>query len=606
MKQAFLKRLYLTFAAMFCIATANAQVSFTAEAPTIVTLDDYFRIEFTVDAQPDNGSFRAPSFEGFDIVAGPSTSTGHSIQYINGRQSSSFSCTYTYLLKPNSTGTHTIAPASVAVDGKVYSTQPLLMEVVKEQNQTSGQSSAGNSNTNDPENSVKEEDVLLLLKLSDTEVYKGEPIHASLVLYTRTEIQDVSNWEMPSFEGFWSQELTTNSYPSRELYNGLVYDTHELKEYIISPQQSGKLQIDPVRLSIVVPVVIQNSRYIDPFMGGREVYYVTREIATPAQTVNVKEFPAGAPKSFAGAVGEFSMQCSMPEQSFAIHTSQAIELTIAGNGNLKFITAPELRLPESFELYEKKVTDNVKTSINGTSGNIVFTYPFVPRAAGEFTIEPIEFTYFDTESNSYKTLATDPMNISVVDDGSGSTHTQKADVDGYGRMKQLNRDIRYIHTDKLAEAAPMTLVLSPGYWLTIVVLIALFIVIYVIMRRRIRQNRNIVARRMKRADKIAVQRLRIAQSYMQQNNRHAFYEELLRAVWGYISDKFNIPVSNLTKETIREEFYRRNISATDAEEFCQVISRADEAQYTPSSDGDMNEIYTDAIDIISRIESAAK
>ena len=160
MKQAFLKRLYLTFAAMFCIATANAQVSFTAEAPTIVTLDDYFRIEFTVDAQPDNGSFRAPSFEGFDIVAGPSTSTGHSIQYINGRQSSSFSCTYTYLLKPNSTGTHTIAPASVAVDGKVYSTQPLLMEVVKEQNQSSGQSSAGNSNTNDPENSVKEEDVL--------------------------------------------------------------------------------------------------------------------------------------------------------------------------------------------------------------------------------------------------------------------------------------------------------------------------------------------------------------------------------------------------------------------------------------------------------------
>ena len=198
------------------------------------------------------------------------------------------------------------------------------------------------------------------------------------------------------------------------------------------------------------------------------------------------------------------------------------------------------------------------------------------------------------------------MTINVEDDGTGAAHVHPAEMNGYGRMKQLNRDIRYIHTDKLSDGVAPMLIFSPLYWLVVVVLVALFIVILVVMRRRIRQSRNIVARRMKHADKIAVQRLRMAQRYMAQNDRHSFYEELLRAVWGYIGDKFNIPVSNLTKETIREEFYRRNLAAADAEEFCQIISRADEAQYTPSSDGDMNEIYAYAIDIISRIESAAK
>lgn len=589
----------LTVVAVLAFTTSKAQVSFTVDAPTIVPMGEYFRAEFTIDTQPDNGSFNAPSFENFDVVAGPTLSTGHSVQYINGRQTSSYSCTYTYVLLPNNAGKHTIGAASISVGGKEYFTQPLLIEVVQERNQIP-------SSPNNPDSSVREEDVVLRLELSDREVYKGEPIRASLILYTRTDIQDVSALELPSFDGFWSQELTSDSYPSREQYNGLVYETYKLKEYVLSPQRSGELNIAPIKIDVVVPVIVQNNRYADPFFGGNEIYYVTRNLATKAETITVKDFPAGAPSSFAGAVGSFKMQSTMPEQSVAIHTSQAIELTIKGSGNLKFITAPKLTLPESFELYDTKVTDN--TTMHGTSGSIVYTYPFVPRAAGKFTIEPIEFSYFDINSNSYHTLSTERITIEVIDDGSSSAQSADSgdEMGSYGRMKQLNRDIRYIYTNKLAEGVAPMFIFSPLYWLLLVALVALFIVILVVLRRRIRQNRNVVARRMKRADKVAVQRLRLAQRYMQQNNRHAFYEELLRAVWGYISDKFNIPVSNLTKETIREEFYRRDIATADAEEFCQVISRADEAQYTPSADGDMNEIYADALDIISRIESAIK
>ena len=291
------------------------------------------------------------------------------------------------------------------------------------------------------------------------------------------------------------------------------------------------------------------------------------------------------------------------------NSAEKVEITLSGSGNLKFITTPKLRLPESFELYDTKVQDNVKVSSAGTTGSITYTYPFVARSAGEFVIEPIVFTYFDLVKGEYVTLSSERFVLTVKDDGtaaSASAPTVDSYADFGGRMKQLDRDIRYIHTGKLQPRAAAIFIYTPMWWLVVVAMVAMFVAIYVVMRRRIRENRNIVARRMKRADKVAVQRLRLAQRSMQEGNRHAFYEEMLRAMWGYISDKFNIPLSLLTKETIREELYRRGVSASDAEQFCLIISRADEAQYAPSTDGDMGEVYGDAVEIISKIEAVVK
>lgn len=584
---------------------AWGQVSFTVDAPALTALGQPFRVEFTVDAEPERNSFKAPAFEGFEVLAGPSVSTGHSIQFINGKQSSTYNCTYTFVLLPSESGTFTIGSASIKVDGKSYRTRSLPVEVIAENSGGGGgtQQPAEQS----PESRINKDDIVLKLLVSDTDVYKGESIRAWLVLYTRVNIDNIESLDMPSFDGFWSQELTFDNTPSREQLNGRVYEAYKIKELLLSPQQSGRIVIPAATMSVLAQVVVEDKRHFDPIFGGRQIYHVARELKTAPIAINVKEFPAGAPASFNGAVGSFTLASRMPSSELESNSADQIEITISGSGNLKFITAPRLVLPDSFEKYDTKVVDNVKLAASGTSGSITYTYPFVARSAGEFRIEPVLFSYFDPTTGEYHTLATEAMTITVKDDGTAALAPVVGGYAGYGgTMRQLDRDIRYIHTDRLPHRAAGMMILTPVYWLVVVVIVALFVVAYVLLRKRIRDNRNVVARRMKRADKVAVQRLGMARRSMEEGKRHAFYEEMLRAMWGYISDKFNIPVANLTKETIREVLYRRGVSAEVAEQFCEIISRSEEAQYAPSAEGDMSEVYAFAAEVISKIEDVVK
>ncbi|MBQ3249079.1 MAG: protein BatD [Alistipes sp.] len=597
-------RFILVLVALISSSVAWGQVSFTVDAPALTALGQPFRVEFSVDAEPERDSFKAPSFEGFEVLAGPSVSTGHSIQFVNGKQSSSYNCSYTFVLLPSESGTYTIGSASIKVDGKSYTTKPLPIEVIAEEG---GAGSTERTTEQRPESRIAKDDILLKLLVSETEVYKGESIRAWLVLYTRVNIDSIESLDMPSFDGFWSQELTFDNTPSREQVNGRVYEAYKIKELLLSPQQSGKIVIPATTMSLLAQVVVEDKRHFDPIFGGRQIYHVQRELKTQPITINVKEFPAGAPASFNGAVGSFRLTSRMPQSEIESNTADQMEITITGSGNLKFIAPPTLSLPESFEKYDTKVVDNVKLAASGASGSITYTYPFVARSAGEFHIDPVLFSYFDPATGQYHTLATEAATITVTDDG---TSVAAPVVGGYagfgGTMRQLDRDIRYIHTDKLPRRAAEMMVLTPLYWLVVVAIVALFVVAYVLLRKRIRDNRNVVARRMKRADKVAVQRLRMAQRSMEGGNRHAFYEEMLRAMWGYISDKFNIPVSNLTKETIREVLYRRGVAADVAEQFCEIISRSEEAQYAPSTEGDMGEVYAFAAEVISKIEDVVK
>jgi hypothetical protein len=583
---------------------ASAQVSFTAKAPALTALGQPFNVAFVVDAEPEKGSFRAPKFEDFDILAGPSTSVGQSMQFINGRQSSSYNCTYTFTIMPREEGIFTIGAASVAVDGKTYTTKPLTIEVVKERKGGEGSGSAGATS----DGAIGKDDILLILKVSDTDLYKGESLRASLMLYTRVTVENIESLTMPPFDGFWSQELTFDNAPSREKYNDRVYETYKITELLLSPQESGKIVIPEALMTVGVQVAVQNARSYDPFFGGRQVYRVSRELRSAPVTINVKEFPSGAPQSFNGAVGNFSLQSTMPQAEIVANSADQIELTLSGTGNLKFITAPRVSFPESFEVYDTKVVDNGKLTASGTSGSITYTYPFIARAAGTFTIPRIEFSFFNPETNAYETLQTEPFTLVVKDDGSSmQSAPASAAYNNYGgTMRQLDRDIRFIHTGDLPRKAASAFILTPLYWLAVVLMIALFVVAYAALRKRIRERNNTVARRMRHADKMAVQRLRMAERYMKEQNRHAFYEEMLRAMWGYISDKFNIPVSSLTKEKIREELYRRNVLEATAEQFCEVISRSEEAQYAPSASGEMTDIYAEAVEVISKIESAVK
>lgn len=596
-------------------ALADEEVTFEANSPLTVAVGGAFRVEFALNAKPDGGTFQAPSFEGFDVLAGPAESTGSSIQIINGSMTKSVSHTYTYVLLPQSAGTVTIGAAEVKVDGRTYRTQPLPIEVVDEgesgHQQQQPSSGSGSRNRSDVQNQIGKDDILLRAVVSRNSVYKNEPLHVAFKLYTRVPYVNIVPESAPSFNGFWSQDLTDpNSVQvSRETYNGKVYETRVLYDYLLYPQQVGKLTIDPVEMTVVAQVVIQ-SRNADPFFGtGREVLNVPRKVQSQRTTVNVKSLPSGAPASFSGAVGSFTMDTEFPSERLAANSGANITVKISGRGNLTFVQAPKLQLPASFELYNVKTTESINASSTGISGYRQFEYPFIARAQGSYEVEPVEFTYFDPQRMEYVTLTSKPLSLEILPDASGGGDAVV--MQGRGMSKEevrlLGQDIRFI---KLGGAQLRTVAVpflfSPTYWMLLAAVLILFAWAYVALRHRIRESQNIALVRGKRANKVAVQRFRTAKRYMEEQNRHAFYEEMLRALWGYMSDKFNIPMANLTKENVREELHKRGVSAEDSQRFTDIITRCDEAQYSPVESTRMGDVYSEGVNLISRIESVIK
>ena len=449
---------------------------------------------------------------------------------------------------------------------------------------------------------------MLRLVLSKRSVFKGEPIRAILKLYSRVNLAGSEGAKMPAFNGFWSQQMDIEQGPFRETIDNKVYEAYNIAEYILYPQQGGTLTIDPAELTVVARVMIKSNRGFDPFFGGgHEMYNVRRTLKTPEVKVQVKEFPAGAPASFSGAVGRYTMSQKLSSAEVAANSAVTLQLTISGTGNLNFISAPALSLPSSFELYEVKSEEKIQNSASGSVGYRRFDYPFIVRAEGEYEIAPVEFSYFDLDKQSYVTLST-PMSKIVVTPDKSAASTQQQLAVGVKReeVRLLGEDIRFI---KLGAPSLRSVVapfaLSPLYWLVVVTLLLMAVVAYFAVRKYIRDNRNVVLVKGKRANKMAVKRFRIAEKYMREGDRRAFYEEMLRAMWGYLGDKFNIPVADLTREVVRQELSRRGASA-EAESIIAVIARCEEAQYSPVASVDMTEIYEDGVDAVSKISSAIK
>lgn len=609
--------LVLLFVGIVFRAEAAGKVTFEASSPLTVAVGEAFRVEFTLNAEPDKESFKAPSFEGFDVLAGPSISTGESLSIVNGSMTKSYSYNITYVVLAQQAGNLTVGSAQIAADGTVYRTNPLPIEVVQEQgsnpNAQGGREtdqSQGSEASNNAQRQIAKDDILLRTIVSRTSVFKGEPLRVTFKLYERVNVVGYDGVKFPSFNGFWAQELNTGNAPRRrETYNGKVYETLVAREFLLYPQQSGTLTIDPAELTAVAQVVVQ-SRNIDPFFGGgHEVYNVPRKVQSQRVTVTVKPLPSGAPESFNGAVGRFTLDATLPPDRIAANSASTYTVKIAGSGNLTLVQAPKLTLPTSFEQYNVKTTESINTSAAGISGYRQFEYPFIARAEGTYEIEPVEFTYFDPERMRYITLQAKPLTLDVTPDASGNDSTPF--VQGRGMSKEdvrlLGQDIRFIklgNPQLRIDRKPF--LFSTAYWLLLTAILFAFGSVYIALRRRIREMQNVALVRGKRANKVAIQRFRAAKRYMEEQNRHAFYEEMLRALWGYMSDKFNIPVANLTKENVREELHKRGIPAEQSLRFTSIVTQCDEAQYSPAASSQMSDVYAEGVDFISRIESAIK
>ena len=598
-------------------ARADEKVTFETNAPMLVSAGEAFRIEFALNAKPDDNSFVPPSFDGFDVLAGPAVSQGSSIRIINGEMSKSINYTITYVLLPQKSGDFRIGAAEAKVKDKTYRTRETIIEV---RDNSSGDASGAGQSANRQQdddnasleskagNQIGKDDLMLRLALSRRNVYKGEPIRATLKLYSRVNVVGSEGAKMPTFNGFWSQELETEQGPFRETVGGKVYEAYNIAEYLLYPQQNGTLRIEPSELTVVVQVVLQSNRGFDPFFGGgHEIYNLRRKLVTPEVTVSVKDFPAGAPASFTGAVGRYTMEAKLSTDRLEANSAATATVKISGTGNLNFLQAPKLELPTSFELYDVKSDESLRTNGSGNTGYRRFEYPFIARAEGDYTIPPIEFTYFNPETEKYVTISSQAFPIAITPDRNGggasqgvTTVAKKEDV------RLLGNDIRFIKLGSPALRSHVTpLILSPLYFIVAAAILILFAAVYAAMRKHIRDSRNTALVKGRRANKVAVQRFRTAAKYMKEQNRHAFYEEMLRALWGYLSDRFNIPVADLTKESVREELARRG-AHDEARLITEIISECEEAQYSPSASVRMDEVYAEGIDIISRIESAIK
>ena len=623
MKVLFAKIGCVLFCALGCLPLRAAEkVSFEASSPLMVAMGEAFRVEFALNASPDEDSFAAPSFEGFDVLAGPAVSKGSSIRIVNGSMSKSVNYTITFVLLPQAVGNHTVGSAEIAVDGVAYRTKPLAIEVVGETGgasagmQSGADASAGSQSAQQSAESaarqqIGKDDILLRAIVSRTSVYKGEPLRVTFKLYERASVVGYQDVRFPSFNGFWAQELNTdNARRERETFNGKVYETLVAREFLLYPQQAGTLTIEPAELTAMVQVVVPGSRSIDPFFGGgHEVYNVPRKLQSQRIGVTVKPLPAGAPAGFSGAVGRFDMQTVPPAGQLSANSAATYTVKISGTGNLTFVQAPKLVLPASFEQYNVKTTESINTSAAGISGYRQFEYPFIARAEGAYDIEPVEFSYFDPSRMEYRTLSSKALALEVLPDASGGGETVVMQGRGISKeeVRLLGQDIRFI---KLGGAQLRShrrpLLFSGLYWAALAFILVFFGAVYFVLRKRIRDSQNAVLVRGRRASKVAVQRFRAARKYMEQQDRHAFYEEMLRALWGYVSDKLNIPVANLTKENVREELHKRGVPAEQSQRFTAIIARCDEAQYSPAASARMSDVYDEGVDLVSHIETMIK
>lgn len=602
--------LLFTILAAWQVKAAD-KVRFVAEAADVVVSGDQVRLVFTVNSQ-DIKDFRAPSIKGFDVLMGPSRSQQSSIQIINGKRTSNSSTAFTYILLAGSPGTYTIPAASVEVNGEKVFSNAISIKVLP-QDQTSGNSgnngggSASSSRSQAAGSRISANDLFITATASKTTVHEQEAILLTYKVYTVVNLRQLYG-KMPDLKGFHTQEveLPQQKTFTLEHYKGRNYNTTVWSQYVLFPQQTGKLEIPSITFDGVVAQQTISDDPFDAFFNGGGYVEVKKKITTPKVVINVQPLPA-KPAGFSGAVGEFKLASSINATDVKTNDAVTIKLTLSGTGNMKLIGTPEVKFPQDFEIYDSKVTDDYKLTNSGLTGTKTFEYLAIPRHAGNFMIPVIEFTYFDLKSNSYKTLKTEAYNLKVAK-GQGNADQVISDFTNKESVKMLGKDIRFI---KLGDSS-----LRPkgdfffgtvGYYLCYLIPLLLFVVFAVIYRQKALENANVAKVKTKKANKVATRRMKLAGKLLAENKKNEFYDEVLKALWGYISDKLSIPVSQLSKDNIEAELTNYGVQEALIAEFIGVLNECEYARYAPGNENEaMDKVYSASVEVISKMENSIK
>ena len=585
-------------------------IRFTMEAPEAVAVGDQFRLSFTLN---ESGSdLQLPDLSNFDLLMGPSTSQSSSFQMINGKTTQSTSFSYIFVLRAKKEGKFTIRPASIKVDGKTYESNSLDIQVVKgqpQQQQSSAAQQGSQAQEATPTGNISKENLFVRLSLDKSSVSKGEQIRATVKLYISQNVplNGFDEVKLPSYEGFWTKEIDVPQQVNftREVYNGKIYQVGILKKTILFPQQTGNIKIDPFEITCLVrQKVRQQQGLFDDFFDNYRV--VKAKVVSDPITVNVKDLP-NQPANYSGAVGNFNFTGALDKTDIKSNEAVTLKLTVNGSGNLTLINPPKIELPEDFEAYEPKTNQNTVANDNGLSGSVSFEYLFIPRFAGNFKIPAIEFVYFNPSTRQYETRSTQAFTLNVQ---KGSDDQNAAVVNSYSKegVKMIGKDIRFIKQNT-SELQPKgsSFYGTLGFYSVYGLSLLAFSLVYVVNRKKIKESANLALVRNKRANKIALKRLKAAAGHMKNNKAELFYESVIKALWGYLSDKLSIPVADLNRERASANLLKRGIDQVVVDELMRLIDDCEFARFAPAAySGTMKEMYDGAAKVMDIFEKQIK
>ena len=610
-----MKKLILTITSLVWAVVAFGQSEIQVEAPNVVAADEQFNVTFIIEGEGNPTDFQWSAGNGFQVLWGPQSGRSTSIQIINGKRTKSVQSTYTYVLRPVGTGRYSIPSATAKLDGKEISSREKSIQVAaagaaSHSSQQQSQSSGGNAaqQPQRQQTGIQDSDIFLKMELSRTKVVVGEPVIATLKLYQRVNVAGFENVSFPTFNGFWSQEVEapTNIEFAREVVDGQIYNAALLRKFVLIPQQQGPIKIDPAEMVCLVNVRVSSAGH-SIFDGFFDDYRTIRKkVSSGAATVNVSPLPSGAPASFAGGVGTFDISARVSKDTLKTHEAASLIVTVSGKGNVSLLETPKVNFPPDMEVYDTKISDKVDR--NGLSGSKQYEFPFIPRSHGDFVIEPISYSYYDVNKGRYVTLRTEALPFTVErgneTDASGIVISSPMQKD----VRNLGSDVRYISTsDPDLSRKGHFFVGSAVFFILSALMLVLAFAAWFIFRKMAARRADVVGSKNRKARKMALKRLTLAETFLKRNLYTAFYEELHKALLGFVSDKLNMPLAELSRERIAESLKSANVDAPLVDTFIGILDACEFARYAPDAGNEaMAAHYEEALNAIVSIDSKMK
>ncbi len=594
-----MKKMFLLCMCVFALAFSSVgETTFTTIPPRSVIAGNKFSVTFRLKDGEGSG-LKAPDIKGCTLLYGPSTSTIQNYSWTNGKSSSSLTTDYSFTYRADEPGTYVIGEARITSGGKTYTTKSVSFTVLPPDKAAQhGGATIDDISSQSPEKTVSANDVFVRIILNKSHAYEQEAILCTIKLYTKYSISSFMPTTNPSFDGFLIEELNLQPQLNEvEHYNGQNYMTAILKQCIIFPQKSGKLTINSGKYDVTV---VQHQRFTG-FWGGTRPVESEIKVSSNSASINITPLPQPQPEGFTGAVGNFSIDSRLSSTSFRTNEAASLMYTIKGTGNIKSIKEPEIDFPSEFELYTPQTDVTSQVTGSNVSGVMTVDYTFVPQSVGNFKIGADKFVYFNPESKQYVTLTTPSYDIKVAQ---GVQSTSSA-VFNKQSVTSKNTDILHIKMgDLYPEKTHHYYYNSVWYFPAYIVLALLLAIVIWLYGKQAKLNADLQGRKLANANKVAKKRLKLAKSFMASHNNDRFYEELLRAMWGYLSDKLGIPASQLTRQNIAEQLKGYGASDSLVDSIIQVIDDCEMARYSPEkSDEQIESLFNKASSSMNEMEN---